>query len=86
MWLPKPMTLSLMVCLNPNTTPMLMIIIAKPTATPIVAMLTAGRDTRFLSPPSAYILRAMNSGRFIVFSYPLLLCVVFWLAKLSKSW
>ena len=52
MWLPKPTTLSRMVCLKPKMTETVTIITAKPTATPMVAMRMAGRLTSWrFSPP-----------------------------------
>ena len=44
-WLPKPITLSRIECLNPSTTPTDTIITASPMATPMVAIVMAGRDT-----------------------------------------
>ena len=45
MWLPNPMTLSRMVCLNPNTTERDMMMTESPMATAATAMRMAGRLT-----------------------------------------
>ena len=65
MWLPKPTTLSLMLCLKPEITLTVIIITASPMPTPMVAMVMAGRLTSCRSPPCRYIFRAMNKGRFM---------------------
>ena len=57
-----------MVCLNPITTETVIIITARPIATPAVAMRIAGRLTLVPVSLLLYIFLAMNKGRFTFLS------------------
>ena len=67
MWLPNPIIWLRTSCLKPTITAMDMSITASPSAMPIMAIRTAGRDICWLSRSSRLKRFAMNSSNFAIF-------------------
>jgi len=66
MWAPKPVTFFLTSSLNPVTIAVAKIIMAKPKAMPITAILTMGAEIFAVPSSDPVILRAIKSGAFKV--------------------